>query len=319
MALPAGPMGTTDPGDPPYIPGADPYPPPPAGLVGTPAGPGHIPAGHANDPSLSPNQPGTPWPNTPAGWAGWYAYTNATNPGGTGYTGGGTGGRRGGGGGGGSGTSKKDRAKVLAASISDRAKQLGLSFSTEEIANIAKWAVDKNWDQTVIDDALLVGVDWNKVTGGDLTAGADMMKAMGANYMIPVTTDQAHDWSLRIAKGELTQQGVDSMLQQQARARFSWMGDLIDQGVKPSDYFAPVKNMIANTLEVTPDSIDLMDPKWIGLAEVRDPKTGQTRAATLNEAMLAARKKPEWQNTRNAQEYAAQAGQMLGNIFGRAS
>lgn len=223
------------------------------------------------------------------------------------------------GGGGGGGANKKQRAKNLAAEISDRVKQLGLTTFTEaEIAKLAKQAVDENWSETVITDKLLISTDWSNLTGGDLTAGVDMLRQMGASYLMKVPDSQAQDWALRMARGELTQQGVQSMLTAQARARFSWMGNMIDQGVKPADYFAPVRSVIADTLEVGVDQIDLLDPMWMGMIEVADGRGG-TRAATMNEAMLAARRRPEWSQTRGAQEMTAQIGQRLASIFGRAA
>lgn len=224
----------------------------------------------------------------------------------------------GGGGGGGGGASKKERARNLAAEIADRVKQLGLtSFTDESIAKLAKQAVDEDWSETVITDKLLASIDWTNLTGGDLTAGVDMIRQQAAGFLFKIGDAQAQDWALRMARGELTSQGVASMMQAQAKARFSWMGAMIDQGVKPADYFAPVRNVIADTLEVGADQIDLLDPTWMGMVEVADGRGG-TRAATMNEAMLAARRRPEWSQTRGAQELAAQAGQRLASIFGRA-
>lgn len=222
-------------------------------------------------------------------------------------------------GGGGGGASKKERAKNIAAEISDRLKQLGLTWTDAEIAKVAKQAVDDNWSETVITDKLLAGIDWNNVTGGDLTAGADMLKAMSASYMLPLTSAQAQEWSLRMARGEMTQQGVESMMREQSKARFGWLAPQIDQGVKPSDYFDPIRNVIADTLEMTPASINLLDPQWMGMVEVVDAKTGGTRAATMNEAMLAARQRPEWAATKQAQDMTFQMGNQIAGLFGRAA
>ena len=223
----------------------------------------------------------------------------------------------GGSGGGSGGGGSKATIANLAAQLSDRAKQLGLNLSDKEVLDLAKQAVRNKWDSTVITDKLLISVDWNKVTAGDLTAGAELIRGKGREYMVPISFDQARDLSLRIAKGELTQDGVESMLRMQARSRYVWMAPLIDTGVKPGDYFAPIQNVIAQTLEITPDAVDLLDPKWMGMVEVRDTKTGTTRAATLNEAMLAARARPEWSKTKQAQDTMAATASKLANVFGR--
>lgn len=228
--------------------------------------------------------------------------------------------RAGGGGSGGGGSgSRKQRIANLAAELSDRAKQLGLTLTDTEITELAKEAITNRWSEAVINDKLLVSVDWQKVTGGDLTAGVDLIKGMGASYLIAVTDDQARDWSLRMAQGEMSQSGLASMLQAQARARYAWMGKLIDQGVKPADYFAPIRNVVAQTLEMSPDAIDLLDPKWMKMLEIRDEKTGDVRAATLREAMVAARNEPEWARTSQAQEGLAQLGRNLALKMGVAA
>lgn len=223
------------------------------------------------------------------------------------------------GGGGGGGPSNKQRTKNLAAEISDRLKQLGIVWTDKEIASLAKKAVAENWSETVITDKLLAGMDWQKVTGGDLTAGVDLIKSAGASYMLPVTTSQAQDMALRMSLGELTTDGMQSMMREQAKARFGWLAPQIDAGVKPADYFAPIRNIIADTLEMNPDSINLMDSQWMGMVEVTDPKTGGTRAATYNEAMLAARQRSEWSSTKQAQDMAANVGNQLAGLFGRAA
>jgi hypothetical protein len=223
----------------------------------------------------------------------------------------------GGGRGGGGGVSKAQRKANLLAQLQDRVKQLGLTFTDTELETLASDAVKNNWDDTVITDKLLVSVNWANVTGGDLTAGSEMLRGLGREYMVAVSPQQANDWSLRIAKGELTQAGVESMMRQQATARYSWMKPLIDTGIKPGDYFAPIQNMIAQTLEVAPDTVDLLDPKWMDMVEVKD-SNGSTRAATLNEAMLKARSRPEWAKTRQAQDSMANMATNLASIFGRA-
>lgn len=219
---------------------------------------------------------------------------------------------------GGGGANKKERTANMAAELADRAKQLGLAFSDKEIADMAKKAVDNNWSETVILDTMLEGQNWQNITGGDMRAGIDMLKALSASYMLPVSDQQAEDWAMRMAKGELTQAGVTNMIQAQAKARYQWMAPMIDQGVRPGDYFEPLKQVIANTLEVAPGSINLLDDKWLNVVEVQDSKTGATRAATMTEVAAVARRQPEWSQTRQAREIASQAGRQLAEAFGRA-
>lgn len=203
-----------------------------------------------------------------------------------------------------------------AASIQNSAKTLGIGMSAAQIANMATMATAAGWTDAQTIDNLVGSFSWESTPGGDMTAYRDAVKQIGAGYLVNVSEQTARQYAEAIASGEMSQQGVESIMQRQARARFSWMGDLIDQGIRPADYFAPARDVLANELEVGSEDINLMDPKWLSMLEVRDEK-GQIRGATLNEAMLTARRQPEWAGTQKAQERTASMAGMLGEIFGR--
>lgn len=205
---------------------------------------------------------------------------------------------------------------ATAATIRDTARTLGIGLSGEAIAGMA-WNVNRNgWNDAQTIDSLLHGLNWATVEGGQLTANVDDVKKIAGDYLVSVSDHTARQYSARIASGELNLAGVESIMQSQARARFSWMASEIDQGVKPSDYFAPVRDTVARTLEVAPETINLMDPKWLSLVEVRDRETNKMRAATMNEAMLSARDQGGWVNTQGAQEMSAGMIQLAQQAFG---
>jgi len=203
-----------------------------------------------------------------------------------------------------------------AANIQNSSATFGLGLSPQQVAGMAWNATRNGWTDAQTTDALLKNLNWATVQGGTLTATVDDIKSVAGDYLVQMSDGTAQKYAARIASGELTLTGVESILQKQARGRFSWMGDEIDQGVTPSDYFAPVADTIASTLEVAPDSINLMDPKWLSLVEVRDQDSGKMRAATLNEAMLSARRQTGFVNTQGAAEMTAGLTQLLRGAFG---
>ncbi len=213
--------------------------------------------------------------------------------------------------------SAQAQAQQNAASISDIAKTHGLNLSGAQIGQLAIQAAQYGWsnDQTL--DAILKNVTWGQVAPGSMTADVDKVKAIAGQFLVPVADSTAQDWALRIARGELTEDGVKSILQTQAKARWSYMAPLIDQGVAPADFFAPIRDTIANTLEIGSNQIDMTSPQYLKMLEVRDPKTGELRAATLNEAMLSARKDPRWAATKNAQDLTASMVSGLQKSFGQ--
>lgn len=212
--------------------------------------------------------------------------------------------------------SAQNAIRQQSAIVHDRAKSLGLALSPAQINNIAQMTVQNGWTTEQYVDNLVAQIDWNTVQGGELTASRDRVKAIAGQYLVDVSDSTAQNYAARIAAGELTEDGVRSIMQQQAKGRFSWMADQIDQGVTVADYLMPVRDTIARELEMAPEEINLMDSQWLSMVETRDEK-GQLRAATLNEAMLAARKKPQYAATRNAQETATSMMSQLGQIFGR--
>lgn len=205
-----------------------------------------------------------------------------------------------------------------AATIQNRARTLGLGMSGAQITNLAATATQNGWTDAQTVDAILQQVNWATIEAGDLTALRDDVKAVGADYLVGVSEATAQNYAAKIASGEMSMEGVQSAMLKQAKARFSWMADELDQGMTVKQYLQPVRDTIARELEMAPEAINLMDSKWLSMIETRG-EDGNLRAATLNEAMLAARREPEWANTRNAQETSTSMINMISDMFGRSA
>lgn len=201
-----------------------------------------------------------------------------------------------------------------AAGLVNRARTLGVTIG--DIAGLAL-QIEKNGytDEQIIDE-LIKQTNWNTIAPGDLTATRDTVHAIAGDYLVHITDATSQRYAERIASGEMSMQGVRSAMLDQAKTRFWWMSSQLDQGMTVKDYLAPVRDTIARELELAPEAVDLMDSRWMSMIE-RDDGNGNIRSATLNEAMLEARKQPEWQHTRNAQETTTSMANMVTNIFGR--
>lgn len=233
---------------------------------------------------------------------------------------GGGGGRGGGGGGGRSGAQIADDIDGIKAVLSDKARVLGLDLDDNQLTYIATYGMNHTYNENQYEDSLLALADatlGNVRQEGTLNVSVDDLRALSKSYMVPLSDQTLQEYSLRIAKGELDPTGVEAILRQQAKARFGYMADLIDGGTRPDDFFKPVRDVVAQTLEMAPGQIDLLDPKWLKLVEVADPKTGQTRGATLSEALIAARQTPDYAKTFGARDQAARWQSGLLKAFGR--
>lgn len=207
-------------------------------------------------------------------------------------------------------------AGQAAANIQNRARKLGLQLSDSQIQQLAITVVKFNWTDEQVVDKLIGQVNFQGLTPGDLTAFKDQVKTIAGNYLINVSDSTAEQYALRLASGEMSLQGAESAFKEQAKQRFTWMADQIDQGISPGMYFDPIKNQIARELEISPEEINLMDNKYLSMVEIADPETGKMRGATLREAQLLARKDERWANTSQAQQQVMATADMISRIMG---
>lgn len=217
--------------------------------------------------------------------------------------------------------SARQRIIQQGTSIQQFARQWGIGLSGNQL-----FATTVNYLQYGWDDAQL-----RKVLGAELRAivkdpkrqlqGAargvlDKYKAMGADYLLPISDKQAAKFAISEFEGGATEDGVRAMYVKQAKARFSYLSDELDRGLTVADYFEPVRQSVGQLLEVNPEEINLMRGKWSKIADYTDPTSGKTRGMTITEAENYARKQREWQYTRNAHEAGASLANRVLETFG---
>ncbi len=224
------------------------------------------------------------------------------------------GGRGGGGGGGGGGASKDQQYAQAKASLANEAATLGLQLDDAALNSLAKVVVDSNWSADMVSDYLVPGA-MTTTSAGSITAGVDAIKKMASDQVLSISDATAREWSAKLASGETTIDGVRSMLQAQATARYAWAAPQIAQGVTVRDLLLPSRDRIAQELEMNAEQIDLMDSKWLSMVQTTDDK-GNTRAATDSEVVMRVRKQPEWTNTRSAAATMSGVTSMLRDYFG---
>lgn len=219
----------------------------------------------------------------------------------------------GGRGGGGGGPTKAQQIAAAEAAIRNMTGTMGYTtFPESSIKALATTVVQQNWSNEQLTDYLVKGAtgDWGQLTSGTLSAGVDRVKELAGKQLISVSDDTARSWAARLVSGELDENGLQSMLQAQAKARFGWAADTIDKGISMSDLLAPSRDRIAQELEIAPNAVNLSDPKYMSMVTVTDPKTGP-RIATDAEVVRNARKDEQWKSTRTASAMASSVGVML--------
>lgn len=203
-------------------------------------------------------------------------------------------------------------------SIRLQAEKFGIGLNSNQIFQMAANALRLGWNPQEIQLAIAGQMKWNKLswaTGGGVGTIMSDVQRTAAQFMVPVTAKQAWQWARRVVGGLSTMDAVESQFRLIAAVKYPHLVKELGRGVTPAEFFAPHRNVIAEMLEVSPESIDLMaDKKWSPVVSFRD--RNKTRAMTLTEAARYARMRPEWARTANAWQQVTEAGDAILQIFG---
>ena len=191
----------------------------------------------------------------------------------------------------------------------------GAEISDAEIATIAQEAYDKGLDREkntlnkFIDSKFKFGATAAKGEAGKaVTAltkvaaanGLDLQKAFGS---------QLPNWLAAINKGE----SVDTFAKQIREVAKIGMPEkiakLIDQGIDLDTIYSPYKNIMANTLEINPETINMNDPV------LRSAITAESEVP-LYQFERQLRQDNRWQYTNQAKSEVANATQQILKDFG---
>lgn len=202
------------------------------------------------------------------------------------------------------------------ANINNMARTLGLN---QDISGVADMALRYGWSDAQVQDMLAQSVTMSTVhQAGAASTWWNAAKQMGSEYFTPVSDEQALHFAQRIARGELNPEDMEGYYRDQAKQRFGYLSGAIDAGISVRQYFQPHQQAIAQLLEVSPESVDLMnDETFRKVTRTIDPTDGKERAMTITETQKLARQQDQWKLTENARSQAAEAVTSLGEMFGR--
>jgi hypothetical protein len=210
---------------------------------------------------------------------------------------------------------KEERIVAATASIRNQLGTFGIAMTDEGMRGLATQAVDNNWSQDRLQDVLLMANDWATTQAGQLTAGISEIRAMAAQYLMPVSEKTARELSIRVASGELDSAGIRNLFSEQARSEYGFMGSQLDQGITPADFLAPLRDVAAATLELPAEQLDLMDDKVRAMFTTQ-LEDGSSRAASMSEVQMKARKDPRYAKTQGAEDRIAAMGASIARAFG---
>lgn len=202
------------------------------------------------------------------------------------------------------------------ASITDAISQFGLDPSAFDVNQLAQQAISNNWDSNQLTDAILSTTTINSAIGdGLIKQEQNKVKALARRYMVPMSDGTAMTYALQKMQGQITDDTLMSAFTDQAKSLFPFLNSTIEAGLTPGDYFEPAREVLANTLELNVEDIDLTQSDFMDLVTTTD-ESGTTRANSMTEIMQAARKDKRWANTSNARSAVTTAVSALSSMFG---
>lgn len=212
----------------------------------------------------------------------------------------------------------RQRRQAMALQVRQLAGQHGIRLTPGGVAFMREYALRYGWDESHLRNAIAnFGLDHlGRIGDGAIRNQATDLLAEAKAYLIPMDRRTATRYALRMMGGTRSAEGWRSMLRRQAGAKFSWMNDLIRDGVTPGDYFAPSRTIVAQTLGVNLEDVNLLEDRWRQLTEYRDPDSGERRAMTDTEAARWARSQAEWRHTDNANDMVAQGASAIMGAMG---
>jgi cell wall-associated NlpC family hydrolase len=203
--------------------------------------------------------------------------------------------------------------------VNQAATNLGVPLTPAVIA-LADQAFENGWTDDEINRKLadLVQVNPQGANTGQTAVTLAALRSQARSYLVPISDATLSSWVTQIQRGDVPPASFEAYLKEQAKSLFPGMKGAIDAGVTPEQYVNPYRELAAQTLELNPQDIDFLDPKWSG-ALFQQGQDGTRTSMSLADWQNSLRRRPEYTKTRGAQTQAAALTESITKMFGKVS
>lgn len=215
--------------------------------------------------------------------------------------------------------SANQRRDDLARQIKQFAGQNGLQVTNEQaifiaVESLAKGRTQAEWQQNVLDFTM-------GTQGQSATAPGMNLKALAAEYAVPLSDVTLKQWEQNILTGMADENTFRAYLVEQAKSLFPSLANALDRGITVRQYVAPYQEIAVQELGVNPADVDWTDPKWSTALHRIDPKTGVAVSMSLSDWQKEIRTNPIYgfDQTVRAKDQATGLGQALMQRLGFAA
>jgi hypothetical protein len=204
----------------------------------------------------------------------------------------------------------------------DRVRRIGGLLGYDEsvlddgyVAHFANKAMREGLSDQMLQTAMVMEITPLIGTTEKSPILAQLREVSQAYGFLTDTTTQNY-WLREIGAGRQTIEAFENTAKAWMKSIMPHLGNQIDQGLTWRQIQQPYKNLIERELELGPEQIDFMDPKWRHIIDYVDPKDGVHRSMSLREATSYVRSMDEWWDTSNGQEESAELTEEILTSFG---
>lgn len=208
------------------------------------------------------------------------------------------------------------------AQIHQIANRMGLADNQLNIDEFSRKALMLGWGDSQITEQLATLAKYQPGSDqgqhiGTIDTAISQLKQMAADYMTPIDDATAFAWARDVAAGHHAVQDYETQFQSWAKGRFPTLSGIIDSGVTPESYFAPIRQQVGKLLEIESSDVDLNSPKFQKIISYADPKTNMPRPMTMAEVQTYVRSTDDWWKTKQAHQATSDMTEGLAQLFGK--
>jgi len=200
---------------------------------------------------------------------------------------------------------------------------LGLSLKTNELKYLAETNY-RNGVATGSEQFTLNLMNLSKAFGekrfsgsGSVQGSKLAVKSMAKQqYFIPMTDKEATDWGIDMALGLKDENALKAALSKKSASLYPHLKELLNGGASMDDIFSGHRALIAQELELSPETIDFTKDYKKVLYQV-DPQTQKPRPMTLHETQTLARQDNRWWDTAGGRKADAGMANTMLKMFGK--
>jgi hypothetical protein len=204
-------------------------------------------------------------------------------------------------------------------SIADRAKALGVSLAEADINDIANNVLSMGIgaSSSLVDGLIRAkfryapGTAIGGFAGNNLAALKQTAAANGLDLDKAFTSSEVQSWLSNILQGESIETYKRRIRQVAGAGLPDKVSSLLDLGSDLESIYSPYKNVMANVLEINPETITVND-------NVLRQAIGPEKEMSIYEWERFLRKDPRWQYTNNARASVSDAVKTVAQDFGLA-